>query len=60
MTTLNENRQFARELISSDGLLEAAIDWINNHMVPEDVFNTEDLENWAVCKGYVRDGEFNA
>lgn len=53
MTTLNENKQFAREVMSSDGLLEAALDWICNHMQPEDVFDDEDLENWAVCEGYV-------
>jgi len=37
-----------------NNLLEMAIDWIAEEFVPEQVFDTKVLENWAFDNGFKR------
>ena len=46
MSSVIQDRAFRDEMVASD-LLERAIEWIKQNMEPEDVFTTEQLNNWA-------------
>lgn len=56
MATYNENKDFLRAMIPED-LLDEAIDWINDHMEPEEVFKNSALEDWAEENGFVKEEE---
>ena len=45
---------FVSEVISSSAL-ENAIDWIKEKLEPEDVFDKDQLENWAEQNGYIKE-----
>ena len=50
----HSNGQFCKELISSTPL-DTAVEWIRDNMHPDDVFDKEDLEEWAQDNGYVKE-----
>ena len=37
--------------------LDAAADWIENNLVPEDIFEVAILDNWATVNGYKKESE---
>lgn len=49
-----KEREFIEEVIG-DGLLSKAIEWINNTLSPEDVFEEELLKEWAFDHGYIKE-----
>lgn len=56
MTTVKQDKDFLDSVIPST-LLDAAIDWINSNMSPDDVFSMKDLDDWAENNGYELKGE---
>jgi len=50
ITTKNE-REFASALLPAS-LLEAAVGWIQNNLAPEEVFNKQELVDWAQQNGF--------
>jgi hypothetical protein len=54
-TTYLQSRNFMENLFS--GSLEKSIEWIQNNMEPEEVFNQNQLEDWAKENGYVKDSQ---
>jgi hypothetical protein len=46
MSTRQEREEFIENVIPSD-LLDSAIDWIQEHMTPEQVFSEDALTDWA-------------
>jgi hypothetical protein len=54
MATLNENRDFAFEVIG-DNFLDSAIEWTQNNLRPEDVFKDSQMEEWYLNNGFVED-----
>lgn len=65
MTTVRQDKLFADALIKTivaairgeDGiLLETAIEWMQENLSPESVFNESELESWAEENGYVKGG----
>ena len=58
MTTSRQDREFAAELMpDGNDWLGKAIDWIKINMNPEDVFDKDTLNDWAVDNGWVPDEE---
>ena len=48
-----QNTQFAHDLFNPpDDLLDAAVDWIRDNLIPEDVFDADDLADWAYSNGF--------
>lgn len=45
-TTYRQDKEFLEELIP-ETLLEKAIEWIKSNMEPQDVFEEEQLMDWA-------------
>jgi len=54
MITLYQEREFM-EAISPT--LDQAIEWIKNNLTPEDVFDEEDLIEWAEDNGFYQTTE---
>ena len=54
-TSGKQDKEFLEYVIPS-GLLEVAIDCINSNLDPEDVFDTNTLDNWAVDNAYIKEG----
>ena len=52
MASVNQNREFVEHLMAG-WPLDRAIDWIMTQLSPEDVFDKEALDAWAVEHGYV-------
>ena len=52
--SLQLNERFVDDTISRD-LLDTAVVWIGDNLVPDDVFSDEILEQWAEDAGYTRD-----
>jgi hypothetical protein len=50
-TSSRQDSDFINAVVS-ETLLEEAIDWIQSHMSPEDVFSDTDLDDWAIGAGY--------
>ena len=51
-TTPKQDREFFAEMHPEDtGLLATAIEWIRSNLNPEDVFEFDDLDTWAVDRG---------
>jgi hypothetical protein len=48
------NDRFIDETLRHD-LLDVAVVWIGDNLVPDDVFNEDQLEAWAEDNGYKRD-----
>ena len=36
-------------------LLESVVDWMKDYFVPEDIFNYEQLRDWAKDNGFVEE-----
>jgi len=53
-TTPSQDREFISALINNS-LLEEAMNWIIDHMSPEEVFSELQLKEWAESAGYVLD-----
>ena len=49
MITLQQEREFMEKISPR---LDEVIEWIKNNLNPEDVFNEEDLIEWAEDNGY--------
>jgi len=47
-------KYFVSEVISSSAL-EEAISWIKSNLEPEEVFDKNQLEEWAKTNGYVKE-----
>ncbi len=47
-TTLKQDQEFAKEMISLDNTL----DWIRRNLSPEDVFTAQELWDWATNNGW--------
>lgn len=47
----NQEREFLQALLPSE-TLQVAVDWIQSHLDPEDVFTEDQLSGWAVNNGY--------
>jgi hypothetical protein len=50
----HSNNEFTKELISSTPL-DTAVEWIRDHMHPEDIFDEDELADWAKENGYVKE-----
>lgn len=50
---MNKNKEFLLTLIN-ETLLDDAIDWIKMNLNPEEVFNDNDLEDWAYENGFTK------
>ena len=54
MSTWEQRRAFNEELFGSGRFLDDAIAWICTHLSPDDVFKSEELEQWAENNGWIR------
>lgn len=52
MATYKDNTNFTDSIINRSGLLDEAIDWIVCNMRPEEVYDEDQLEEWAKDNGY--------
>ena len=54
MSNINEMQKgdFNQTLFGSGWVLEDAIEWIRDNLYPEDVFDREQLDDWAIDSGY--------
>ena len=48
------NQQFGKELIGDD-LLDRAVEYVRDNLNPDEVYDKEDLEEWAANNGYVKE-----
>lgn len=62
MPTSREDSEFAEvmrdsvdEVKMSSSSLDNAIDWISNHMNPDEIFSEKQLKEWAESNGYTKD-----
>jgi hypothetical protein len=62
MTSVKQDQLFAEEMSGQaeevkmkHSTLDVAIDWIQDNLSPEDVFDTKDLQTWAENNGYVKE-----
>jgi hypothetical protein len=55
MTTPDpEKIAFAAAILNVEALLPAAIEWLQDHKEPQDVFTNGQLEDWARAAGFQR------
>lgn len=52
--TVKQNEEFT-DAIWPSWPLDAALEWINENMKPEDAFTEDKLTAWAVANGYTRE-----
>jgi len=52
MPTRTEDKAFGVDLVDPDSLLDKAIEWIVNHLTPDQVFCEQELRDWAEANGY--------
>ena len=52
MTTAKQDNDFRDMLLGSDAL-DQSIEWIKDNLEPDDVFDSEQLEDWAKAHGFV-------
>ena len=50
-----QDKEFAKDLLDPESLLESAIKWISDNLEPEDVFSEKKLSEWAGDSGYVKE-----
>jgi hypothetical protein len=48
------NQQFGKELVG-DELLNRAVEYIRDNLNPDEVYDKEDLEEWAIDNGFVKE-----
>lgn len=53
-TTTDQDRKFIADVISNT-LLEDAIQHIKDNFSPADIFNENELEDWAENNGYIKE-----
>ena len=53
MASSRLNKDFADSLLHSDPL-DLAIDYIQDNLDPEDVFEDDALETWALNNGFIK------
>ena len=51
------NQQFAEDIINTNYFLDEAVDWIKGSLSPEDVFDSDALEEWARENDFVKEDE---
>ena len=52
--TVQRNHDFAESILTND-LLDKAIEWIADHLMPSEVFDASELEDWALDNGFVKE-----
>lgn len=52
MAGYRNNKKFAEAVLPSC-LLDESIQWIQNNLLPEDVFTDEQLFDWAINNNYI-------
>jgi hypothetical protein len=53
---VTDNRNFSQHILPNQAdLLDTAVDWIRDNLSPEDVFNREQLKQWASDDGYTKE-----
>ena len=60
MTSYREDEKYLKDVIIpslDSSLLGSAITWISKNLVPEDVFEPKELEEWARENGFFKPGE---
>ena len=55
MATAEQNKKFTGSLLVQ-WPLDEAIDWIKVNLSPEDVFDEDELSEWATDRGFVKGG----
>jgi len=55
MATEEQNKKFTGSLLVQ-WPLDEAIDWIKANLSPEDVFDEDELSEWATDRGFVKGG----
>ena len=56
-TSARQDREFQDEvfnLLRTDHLLSTALQWIQQHMSPSEVYPEVELQSWAENNGYVK------
>ena len=48
---MNEDRDFVEQILTFN-VLETAIQWIRENKYPEDIFDYDELEEWAEYNGF--------
>lgn len=56
MPTYDEYRRFVADIFHPE-LLDTAINWIQNNLNPHEVYRKEDLEEWALDNGFIKEEE---
>lgn len=51
--TTSLNRDFSQSVMNADHLLNDTVDWIRDHLTPEDVYDQSVLEEWALNNGFI-------
>lgn len=51
-----KEKDFIESVVCSS-LLEESVDWIQSNLEPEEVFDKEELEEWAENNGYVKEDD---
>lgn len=55
-TETDDDNRFLEEVIAGDRIiLEAAVEWIGDNLVPPQVFDEAILNEWAETNGYTKD-----
>lgn len=52
MNEFELNADFVVATVNADGALERAKDWVREHLTPQDVFDREQLVEWARLNGW--------
>lgn len=55
MVSWGDNKNFMDSVLGSN-VLEDAVEWIKNNLSPEEVFNEDELTQWALETGFIKEG----
>jgi len=55
--TTQESKSFINDLMDIDNFLDKAIQWIEFELKPNQVFNEDKLEKWALDNGFEKKGK---
>ena len=53
MAVENLARSLASTVLNEESIVETVKEWIRDHLAPGDVFDREQLEDWARAAGWV-------
>lgn len=56
MPTYDEYKGFLLNIFPPE-LLDTVTDWIQNSLTPDEVYRKEDLEEWALDNGFIKEEE---